>query len=651
MSRPALALAAALLLAVPVNGPSHAAADQKAATLMASALDAAGRQNWDAAAKSARAAGPVAADVIEWLRLREGEGSFGAYTAFAARHPDWPGMELVRRRGEESIPNGAEPDRVIAYFAAAAPMTGKGALALAAAWRAKGQGDKAEAVITRAWRTLGLSAEEQSALISAWPSLLAKHHVERLDNMLWRERFGDAERMLPLVNAEWQALARARIGLRRDVDGVDSLIAAVPDRAKANPGLAWERFAWRMRKSRYDEAAIYLDGLDRTRGALGRPEIWAERRALLARREMRQGDVKLAYRLASQHQLTKGSDYADLEWLAGYIALNRLNNPGAAVKHFRNVRAAVSSPISLGRAAYWEGRAADAAGDRKGAAADYAFAAEFQTSFYGQLAAERLGLAMKSDLAGGPRYPDWRQAAFVKDSRFQAGQLLQQAGARDQAKRFFVALADSLDATQLGQLADAALAQGEPNIALLVAKQAAAKSIVLPRAYFPTMELAKMEMPVERALALAIARRESEFDHRVVSSAGARGLMQVMPGTAEQMSRKLGVAFTPAKLTTDWAYNARMGTAYLAHLREEFGASLALVAAGYNAGPGRVREWIETYGDPRSREVDVVDWIENIPFTETRNYIMRVAEAVPIYRARLAGAPVEIRLTTDLKAR
>lgn len=651
MSRLVPAFAAAFLLASFAAPFAQAAAEQRPANRLAAALEAAGRQDWDSAQASARTGGAVAADIIEWLRLRQGEGSFGAYTAFVARHGDWPGIDLVRRRGEAAIPPGADPDRVIGFFGAQRPLTGQGALALGAALKAKGQPDKAAAVVTRAWRELPLTESEQAALISAWPALLAKHHVERLDNMLWRERFTDAERMLPLVNGSWQALARARIALRRDLPGVDGFINAVPDRAQSDPGLAWERFAWRMRKSRYEEAALYLDGLDHSPASLGRPEIWAERRALLARREMRLGDTKLAYRLASQHGLSKGADYADLEWLAGYIALQRLNNPRQAMAHFRNVRTAVNSPISLGRAAYWEGRAAEAAGDRKAAGAAYALAAEFQTGFYGQLAAERIGQPMKTDLAGTAKVPDWRSAPFTRDSRFQAAGLLQAAGARDQAKRFYIALAGSLDATGLAQLGEAALSKGEPNIALLVAKEAASRSIVLPRAYFPTMELARLDLPVERALALSIARRESEFDAGVVSSAGARGLMQVMPGTAEQMSRKLGVAFAPQKLTSDWTYNARMGAAYLAHLKEEFGGSVALLAAGYNAGPGRVREWIATYGDPRSREVDVVDWIESIPFTETRNYVMRVAEALPIYRARLAGKTVELRPTADLKSR
>lgn len=649
-ARPKGRLLAAALAAALLALPAGAADQARSADLLAAALRESRQGDWAGAAAAARAAGPAAADVVEWLRLRAGQAEdFGAYTAFLGSHPDWPGLALIREKGEAAIPAGADPDRVIAYFGQRAPQTGQGALALAAALRARGQGARAEAVVLAAWTTLSVSEREQSALISAWGGVLARGHAARLDNLLWRERLAEAQRMLPLVSPDRQALAAARIALRRDQDGVNAAIAAVPAKLADDPGLAWERFAWRMRKGRYDEAAAYLDARSISAKALGRPEVWAERRALLARREMREGDAKRAYRLASRHFLTSGADYADLEWLAGYIALRKLNDPARAIVHFEAMRLAVNSPISLGRAGYWEGRAFEALGKAQDARAAYEFGARYQTGFYGQLAAERLGLATDPALAQGGAAADWKGAAFTRSRLYEAAQLLRAAGEKDLAKRFFTHLADQLDARELAQLSDLALSLDEPNLALLVAKEAAGRGIVLPRAYFPVMGLARMETGVRPEFALAIARRESEFDATVVSSAGARGLMQVMPGTAELMSRKIGVPYAAGKLTSDWRYNAQMGTAYLAHLEEEFGPSVALVAAGYNAGPGRSREWIASLGDPRSDRVDVVDWIEHIPFTETRNYVMRVAESIPVYRARLAGKPVPIRLTQDLK--
>lgn len=650
MRLPPLTLSGLSVAALLALGQPLAAADTaRAAQMLSTALQETRTGDWAGAAGAAQAAGPVARDLVEWLRLRAGRAEeFGAYTAFLGRHPDWPQSAAIRARGEAAIPNGADPDRVIAYFNGAAPQTGGGALALAAAWAAKGAGGKAESVITTAWKTLSLDEGDQVAFISGWGIVLSKSDAARLDNLLWRERITEAQRMLPLVSAERGALARARIALRRDDPGANAAVAAVPAKLSDDAGLAWERFAWRMRKGRYEEAAAFLDARSVSAAALGRPEVWAERRALLARREMREGDAKRAYRLASRHFLKEGSDYADLEWLAGYIALRKLNDPARAVVHFENMRLAVASPISLGRAGYWEGRAFEALGKAPDARAAYEFGAKYQTGFYGLLSAERLGRATDPVLAQGTG-GDGRGGAFTGSDLYEAAMLLRAAGEKDLAKRFFTQLADTLDATGLAQLSDLALSLDEPNIALLVAKEAASRGIVLPRAYFPVMGLARLPMQVQPEFALAIARRESEFDPAVVSSAGARGLMQVMPGTAEQMARKIGVPYTAGKLTTDWRYNAQMGTAYLAHLEEEFGPSVALVAAGYNAGPGRSREWIASLGDPRSDRVDVVDWIEHIPFTETRNYVMRVAESIPVYRARLAGKPVPIRLTQDLK--
>ena len=258
---------------------------------------------------------------------------------------------------------------------------------------------------------------------------------------------------------------------------------------------------------------------------------------------------------------------------------------------------------------------------------------------------------MDARLASAEALPDWHGAGFLKSSVLEAALLLQKSGDRQISKRFFLHLAEGLDAKGLGQLAALALSLNEPHIAVLIAKQAAERGVILPVAYFPVSDLVPDVLPVPRALALGIARRESEFDVAVVSPAGARGLMQVMPGTAKMMATRTGLPYDGARLTTDAAYNAALGSAYLAQLIEEFGPALTLVTAGYNAGPGRPRRWIAELGDPRRAEVDAIDWIENLPFTETRNYVMRVAESVVIYRARLAAVPGPVGLTDLLKGR
>lgn len=640
---PILAAVLALLLAMP------SAAEDAAAT--ARALEAARKGDWPVAMGQARLSGTLALDVIEWQKLRAGEGTFAEFAGFAARRADWPGMPLLLRKGEAAIRPGEDPAQVVGYFRAQKPQTGAGSLALIDALAARGEFAGAEAEAVRAWRELSLTAEEQATLAGRFPNLLADHHGGRMAAMLRAGKLDDARRMLPLVSDGTRAVAQARIGLQAQADGVDALIAAVPERMLGSAGLAHDRFIWRIRKDRYDEAADLLLERSASAESLGEPARWADWRRTLARREMRLGDPARAYRMAARHHLSEGSDYADLEWLAGYIALRKLGDAQTALAHFQRFAKAVNGPISLGRAGYWEGRALEALARQEEARSAYARAARHQTAFYGQLAAERIGQPLDPALAGTESYPDWRGAGFTGSGVFQAAVLLQAAGDADLAKRFLLHLAEGLGGEEIAALAGMALEWREPHLALMLAKAAADKGRILPRAYFPLTGLEKLTMPVPAELALSIARRESEFDHRVVSSAGARGLMQVMPGTAKLMAGRLGLSYEDRRLTSDWEYNARLGTAYLAQLIEEFGPTAVLVAAGYNAGPGRPRRWVEELGDPRHADTDIVDWIEHIPFRETQNYVMRVAESLPIYRARLAGQAGALRLTEELRGR
>ncbi|MEM9523541.1 MAG: lytic transglycosylase domain-containing protein [Pseudomonadota bacterium] len=595
-----------------------------------------------------RISDPIAQAVLDWHRLRAGQGTLAAYLTFMDRYGDWPGLPLLRQRGEKVIPQNAPPEDVLRFFSDQAPRTAHGALRYAEALDASGRRAQAGSQIIRAWRELTMTRQEQAVFEAKYGQLLHPHHIARLEMLLWRTRFAEAQRMFKYANEDQIALANARIGLHRQVRGVDALVQAVPARLREHPGLAYERFLWRARKGRMESAAELA--IAQT-GNLGRPEIWAERRGRIARQLMRDGNGRRAYDLAAAHGLSDGRDYADLEWLAGYVALRKLNRPGDAVRHFKRHENAVRSPISKGRAGYWIGRAYEAMGMRTEARAAYAAGARHQTSFYGQLAAERIGAPTDAGLLGDEDYPLWRQAGFVSSTVFYAGLLLQAAGELDLAERWFVHLSETLTPTEHGQLADLALKLNEPHIALMVAKYAAAQGGMLHRAYYPIAPMARQRLPVEMALALSVARRESEFDPKVVSPAGAYGLMQLLPGTAQAMARKTGREYCLPCLLRDPAYNAHLGSAYLAHLKQEFGDNIPLVAAGYNAGPGRVRAWLDRYGDPRRQSVDPVDWIEHVPFTETRNYIMRVMESVPIYRMRLSGELTPLTPTAELKAR
>lgn len=621
-----------------------------AAGPMSDALQAARGGDWTQAQRLSLRLPTEQRDVVAWSSLRAGKGEWSYYRDFLNRNPDWPGLTLLRRAGEGSIPDNAQHRDVIEYFAAQPPQTGTGSLRLAAALRATGRTAEAKEEVVRAWKTMPMSDNEAAAFLRLHWSDVTPHNVERLDRLLWDGRTSAARRMFDLVPDGWQRLAEARIALRTATPGVDAFIERVPTELAEHPGLAYERFEWRARKGRFESAAEVLAARSVSAEALGEPEIWANRRRGIVRDFMRDDKNRAAYEMASRHFLTEGRHFADLEWLAGFLALRKLNDPEAALGHFRKFRTAVFTPISLGRAGYWEGRALEALGRSEDAKAAYEFAAEYQTAFYGQLAAERAGLPTDPAVVGTESYPSWTSTPYAGSSVFIAGDALMREGERDLAERFFRHLAERLTAEEVGSLAQYALDNNEPHIALRLAKFAASRGEILHRPYHPVASLGD-GLPVNRALALAVARRESEFDPAVVSPAGARGMMQLMPGTAREMARVLGEPYNLGRLLTDPAQNARFGSAYLERLIDEFGENLTLVAIGYNAGPGRARSWPERFGDPRGMSEDeIVDWIEHIPFRETRSYVMRVAESRGIYGMRLAGQPSQWSVVARLTA-
>lgn len=616
----------------------------------AQALNAARDDRWAQADRLAARDVPVARDIINWMRLRAGAGSYDEVQRFLARHPDWPGLALLRKRSEGAVVAQGR-QQVSAFFAQAPARTAQGVLSHAAALRATGQEDDARRIVIDAWRNWRLSDSEQSLFLAAEGDTLADQHSERLDYLIWRGWFTEARRMLPLVSKDWQALARARMALRNQSKSVDTLLAKVPNALQNHPGLIHDRFEWRARKGRWDEAKKMLLAQSRSADLLGRPDRWAHRRRVLARDELRDGAARRAYDLASRHHLDSGSAYADLEWLSGYIAMTRLNDPQTALRHFENHDSAVASPISQGRAGYWKGRALMAMGETARADMEFTMGAQYQTSFYGLLAAEAAGLPFDVGLADVPTDP-WQNSPLVQDSLFQAGELLIAAGQRSMAEQFWTHLAEQLGEHDAALMGQAAIDLGEPHLAVMIGKAVARRGAIVPLPYYALHPLAKAGFDMAPEMSLAIARRESEFDPVVKSGVGARGLMQLMPGTALDVARDLGLGdgHSNGRLTSDPLYNARLGTTYLADLAARFEGNVVMMSAGYNAGPARPDRWMRDYGDPRGKGLDaMIDWIEGIPFRETRNYVMRVTESLPIYRARLGKDPLPVPFSQELQ--
>lgn len=412
----------------------------------------------------------------------------------------------------------------------------------------------------------------------------------------------------------------------------------------------WQAFSKLWRGRDYEEAEIFLLGITADANALGDPKVWAKRRVSLARRAARDGRWQSAYTLAAQHQMTPaaGYDYSDNEWVAGWVALRKLNDAEAAIGHFQRFRASVETPISIGRGGYWLGRAYEAAGQTAAAQQAYADGAQHQTSFYGQLAAAKINAPGDTRLTQGT-LPDWRTHPAMRTDDVRLAVVLYYAGQDRLAMATFSRLGQTLPAGALAPLTRLVIDLGQPHYSVRIAKRAARRGMVIHPAYYPLHELHTYVTKVEPAFAMSIARQETELNPVAVSRAGARGLMQLMPATARKVSGWIGEEYDRGRLLTDWRYNARLGETYLARRTEQFSGSYVMAAAAYNAGAGRVDQWVAAFGDPRTGQIDILDWMEQIPFNETRNYVQRVMEGLYIYRARLSGVAGPMTLEQDLR--
>ncbi|MBT9384073.1 transglycosylase SLT domain-containing protein [Pseudooceanicola sp. CBS1P-1] len=620
--------------------PEAAAAPApKAPRPLAWAETAADRGDWDRAVQIAQRDGPVAVALITWRKLRTGEGTPEEVLAFLAAHPDWPGLDLLRKRSEAGFA-GATSDQIAAFFKGQAPTSGFGALIWSEILEERGQKDQARAVVQQAWRSLVMSEGEQAALREAWPDATAEVDAERLSMLFWAGARDQIADLLPLVTPPLRDLGLARELARAGSDEAPGAIAALPKAQRDDPAIAYGLFRALMDQGQIPAARALLLNQSQSAAGLGNPQAWAGQRRYWARTDFQDGDYADAYAMASDSGLSGGADFADLEWLAGFIALRNMKQPASALSHFEQLRDGVGSPISLGRAWYWIGRAQEALGNDAAARAAYGEGAQYQTTYYGLLAAGRAGLPFDASLAGADPLPDWHVPRIEGSDLLQAALLLEGAGRTGTSDMFLMQMAEGLDEDGLKRLAGFLEARGDAHLLIRLGKGAADRGIILPQAYYALHPLRDMTLPVAPELALSIARRESEFNATAASPVGARGLMQLMPGTADKVARDLGIDHDTAMLTADWRHNATLGAAYLAELGLRFDGNVMMVAAAYNAGPDRVDDWIATYGDPRQPGVDPVDWAEEIPYRETRNYVQRVAESLPVYRARLGRDPL-----------
>lgn len=581
----------------------------------------------------------LADHVIAWLYLRETGAStpFKARTEFIRQNRDWPQIETIIRRAEEKASDGSlSTDELIAWFKEFPPKSGPGLAALATAYRDAGESEQANTFAKRAWLEGTFNRSQERTFLRTFGDTLSKEdHEARLERLLWDGHSNGAKRLLRRVDSDYRKLAEARIALMTSAYGVDAAIAKVPKNLKNDPGLTYNRLKWRNKRRRYESA---MELLPLSQDDAVRPDLWWRERHLLAREALSEGSITQAYTIASQHKTSDALSIFEAEWFAGWLQLQFLNDPEAALPHFYRVYDAVAFPVSLSRGAYWIGRALEAGGDTETARNWYEKAAVHITTYYGQLALAKLTGDTIPQLPLDPVPTISERSSFHESRLAQVIRMLAEIGNKDHLRTFVLAAAKASDfATQRHLAAEMVSKFSRADLGVWIARRAIQDHITLLEYGYPIPSYEYPTRP-EKPLLLSITRQESNFDVAARSRVGARGLMQLMPATARAVSRQMRTRYDRDALTVDPGYNISLGSKYLGDLIEEFDGSYIMAIAGYNAGPHRVRRWIKEFGDPRKPDVDPIDWIEQIPFTETRNYVQRVMENLQVYRAVIADS-------------
>jgi soluble lytic murein transglycosylase len=588
----------------------------------------------DARAAVANFNNPLLVRIVEWSVLRVAprkDADFASTWRFLRERPDWPEPEVLRRQAEDRIGPDTPAQQVFAYFAAFPPLTSAGHMKRLAAAESVSPSSVPK-FASDSWRRATFrKADEEEFLNKYGQHLSGDDQIARFDRILREGRAPVARELMPKLPPEYQPVAEARLAMVTRAADATTVLRGVPAAKLAEPTIKLEQLTWLRRTGKLNEAKALAQ-----QPPSSQDRGWWNERQQLARDLLAAGHPADAYAVTVPHGQIRGVAFAEAEFLAGWIALRHLKKPAEAQKHFQTLYDGVSTDISKSRAAYWLGRTHEAANRKKEATDWFNRAAAFGQTFYGQLAARKL--------PGGSRQMPSDPVATNADEQALAGhelvtvaRFIGQSGDSERTRPFLLRLARMV--TGPGEtllLAHLASELKRPDVALTIARRATESGVTLFDAAFPVVDLGATGS-IERALALAVTRQESGFNAAAVSSSGALGLMQLLPGTAREVAVKMSLPFVQDKLTSDPAYNVALGSQYLAQMLQRFGGSYEIALAAYNAGPNRVARWLDTIGDPRAGKIDMVDWIEMIPLRETRNYVQRIMEGVGVYRDRLNG--------------
>lgn len=595
---------------------------------------------------------PVARKVALWALADGAPDSLSFFEADQIRRDlnGWPRAARRQATAEKLIEtSGMPPERIIAWFGGSEPETAQGAMALAGALRATGRVEEARALIRRWWRDALFDAAPQAAMRARFGAYItADDDLRRADVLLYGPQGPAAREMVANLPESYRPIADARIALRSNLPSGNDLIANMSAEQRQNPGLIYEQAAFFQRRGLTTMALQLARGFKPAPTPEVAARAWTADRRKMVVAALAAGDYAGAYGAAANTGLVIGPDAAEAEFYAGWIALAKLKDPAKAAGHFARLAAAGTSPITQGRALYWQGRAAEAMGDKDAAQGFYLQGGQYNTVFYGQLAAERAGIRDLT-LTKDPVVTQADRARFEGRELVRALRLLHESGNRDTFKVFALHIDDTLPtAAECALLVDLARAYGEPDTAMRAVRTAAQRGMMLPERGYPLLIAPVVPGGAEPAFVFSITRQESNFDARARSAPGARGLMQLMPATGSMTARALGETYSVDRLF-EADFNMRLGARYLGDMIGQFGGSYIMAAAAYNAGPGRPPQWAALCGDPRGASTDPLDYIECIPFVETRNYVMRTLETMQVYRARLNGGSAPLTLSSDLK--
>ena len=590
-------------------------------------------------------------DFIQWRHLltKGNQASFYDYNTFIKKNENYPRINRIRYLAEHKLSTEkVSPKKIIDWFGLNDPLSGFGKLILGESLILKGDINKGISLIKEGWITADLSRSEMKFFRKKYKKYLdSNDYIKRADYLAWESKHWDLKRMLRYLPKDYQLLYTARQILMSKSYGVDKAIADVPAKLKNDPGLNYDRLKWRRKRGRVESSLEILQKIKNTKEYMIRPDKWWKERSIIARSLIYKKKYETAYKISSKHALESGPEFAEAEWMSGWIALSFLNDPILAIDHFNNFYQNVGYPISLSRGAYWLGRSYEQIGDKNKSQEWYEEATKYLTTYYGQLAHLKIKPNEKFELEEQQKVNDEYKKYFYKIDLVKIVYLLNELNKDKYTKHILRYLAnDNIDNGSEILAAELSTNISRYDFAIQISKLASYQKRFHNDFNYPIISTPKYingrKIP-ETAFILSIIRQESEFDMKANSRVGAQGLMQLMPYTAKLVAKQAKLPYSKSRLTSDPEYNINLGSHYIAGLILQYEGAYPFATAAYNAGPKRVKYWKKLNKDPQKKQTNYVDWIELIKFKETRNYVQRVLENYNVYRYILEKKPIEMK--------